>query len=696
MIDKESGTLFQIVLASQIDENAAGSGINLEDAGQRPAAGHDLCGFPGAFFQHLPDLLTVWGIPKFPALYPGSAVISLPFCCTAVVTSGNQFSGQSVKQIKADTELPDIISEGTVQPAVVRPGTGEIPDNAGQNIFGVKIPCQLPEGGVQSFAVRSVPERINSEVFVIEGAADYSAESGNSSGNHLGDFGIDALETVRAFLKLFGIVGKEHRHNGFLPGSAQTLILYRIHEYSYFYFEEAAVLFFGKQDILSDIAGCRDIEAVIGDYPVPDILAGGDKRSRFQHYLPHGIVDSFLSGSRSVSVADLGRAFRLEPLGECCSGPCKKKEEQNNDIFQHSDGFLKIDSRHNDCIIHTRGDVPKKYHSRYRTEVTFMIKAFLYSVAVFMLTVLTGCSSPPPAPVQNPPAAEEQALRQRSHEGLKPYADRLVEEVVRSVPDSGEKPRVAIATPVDVASLEHTDWLGRELAEYFVAGLHRQGYRVLEYKLTGWLEITPNGDYIYSRNWQKLAGKANITHILSGTMSRNDDGVMIYGRLVNMKNSVVEGASDIFIPYQELPECYRKYPRTCGDHPVYDPAMTRSGGNANKRSGAGAPASGKATAARKPSGATPASGKTARASGKPAVRKDSGKPASAASESVPPRVNGAEATSRGNADIPCAYCNGMSSCRAKCVNPEIYPASSMIYNDTIIRDVRNQSQYDRR
>ena len=298
-----------------------------------------------------------------------------------------------------------------------------------------------------------------------------------------------------------------------------------------------------------------------------------------------------------------------------------------------------------------------------------------------MLMGLTACSSPPPppAPVQNPATAEEQALRQRSREGLKPYADRLVEEVARSVPDSGEKPRVAIATPVDVASLEHTDWLGRELAEYFVAGLHRQGYRVLEYKLTGWLEITPNGDYIYSRNWQKLAGKANITHILSGTMSRNDDGVMIYGRLVNMKNSVVEGASDIFIPYEDLPECYRKYPRTCGDRPVYDPAMSKAAEKENKKSGAASQAS--------------------RASGKgPAVQKTDSRSTSvsAGTESASRRVNGTEATSRGNSDIPCAYCNGMSSCRAKCVNPEIYPASSMLYHDTIIRDVRNQSQYDRR
>ena len=294
------------------------------------------------------------------------------------------------------------------------------------------------------------------------------------------------------------------------------------------------------------------------------------------------------------------------------------------------------------------------------TEDRFMIKAFLYSMAAFILLSLAGCSSPAPVAAQTPEAVHEKAPDRRSGEGLKPYADKLVTEVVASINDTGNRPRVAIATPVDVASLEHTDWLGRELAEQFVAGLHRQGYQVLEYKLTGWLEITPNGDYIYSRNWQKLAGKASVTHILSGTMSRNDNGVMVYGRLVNLRNSVVEGASDIFIPYDSLPECYRKYPRTCGDTPVYDPAMAAAGNNQVKKN-------------------------------VPPPRK-----ASSGTENAAYRVDGTPATSRGNADIPCSYCNGMSSCRAKCVNPEIYPATSSLYHDAIIRDVRNQSQYDRR
>lgn len=141
---------------------------------------------------------------------------------------------------------------------------------------------------------------------------------------------------------------------------------------------------------------------------------------------------------------------------------------------------------------------------------------------------------------------------------LKKYANKLVDDVVGSLKPDVNIDKVAIATPVNVESLESTDWLGRELAEYFVSALHNKGFSVLEYKIKGWLEITPQGDYIYSRNWQKLASTARVSRILSGTMSHNDTGVMVYARLVNIKDAVVEGTAEIFIPYTDMPKCYRQ------------------------------------------------------------------------------------------------------------------------------------------
>ncbi len=144
-------------------------------------------------------------------------------------------------------------------------------------------------------------------------------------------------------------------------------------------------------------------------------------------------------------------------------------------------------------------------------------------------------------------------------------ADGVVKDIVASVAPLTEIDKVAIATPVDISTLEYSDWLGRELAEMFITSLHKRGISVYEYKLKGWLEVTSNGDYIYSRNWQKLASKAKVTRVLSGTLSRNEKGVMLYARLVNIKEYMVEGASEVFIPYEKLPKCYKDAPLTCNN-----------------------------------------------------------------------------------------------------------------------------------
>ncbi len=369
------------------------------------------------------------------------------------------------------------------------------------------------------------------------------------------------------------------------------------------------------------------------------------------------------------------------------------------------------------------------------------MRSLICCLAAVMLLGVFGCSSKNPEPVSRPVSTQETAKKIQDPAELRRYAYTLVKDVVSSIPKSERGGRVAIATPVDVASLEHTDWLGRELAEYFVSAMHENGFQVLEYKLTGWLEITANGDYIYSRNWQKLAGKASVSKVLSGTMSRNDNGVMVYARLVNLKTSMVEGTSEIFIPYENLPSCYRLYPKTCGDHPVYDSQIKdpSTGGVVNGKASSTTRTSTanrntqraqnrsttnnarNSNARRNTSGATRSSQRsnnsstsrrtqyssrtttrtstTTTSAGSPTVLNNSrgSNSYSTSDNSASYRVDGSQATSNGNMSIPCESCaQSDAHCHAECSDPDIYPASSGLYGGSIVRDVRNQSQYDRR
>ncbi len=124
-------------------------------------------------------------------------------------------------------------------------------------------------------------------------------------------------------------------------------------------------------------------------------------------------------------------------------------------------------------------------------------------------------------------------------------------------------PKVAVTSFVDTDTYENAGYLGRSMAEMFIHELDRRRIQVFEYKLTGSISITKDGEFVFSRNWKKVARQAMVRHILAGTITRNDKGIVVVGRVINMSNSTIVGSSTGFIPYERLPYCYRTGEKNC-------------------------------------------------------------------------------------------------------------------------------------
>ena len=145
-------------------------------------------------------------------------------------------------------------------------------------------------------------------------------------------------------------------------------------------------------------------------------------------------------------------------------------------------------------------------------------------------------------------------------------------------------PKVAVTSFVDTDTYENAGYLGRSMAEMFVHELDRRGIQVFDYKLTGSISITKDGEFVFSRNWKKVARQAMVRHILAGTITRNDKGIVVVGRIINMANSTVVGSSTGFIPYERLPYCYRTGEKNCSingttSYLYYLPNSTKKTGN---------------------------------------------------------------------------------------------------------------------
>lgn len=269
-----------------------------------------------------------------------------------------------------------------------------------------------------------------------------------------------------------------------------------------------------------------------------------------------------------------------------------------------------------------------------------------------------------------------------------------------------EYPRVAVTSFVDTDTYEDAGALGRQLGEFFIHELDRRGIPVVEYKTTGAISVAKDGELVFSRDWKKLASKARISNILAGTISRNKEGVVLVGRIIDLQNSQVMGSATGFVPYRQLPYCYRTADRNCSFEGVlsyysYVPASGSSADTVTGKNGTKMehqvlwiPLSGTDGAV-----SSSASGSSYSGYAKAGAREESSEEREARqklwhdsyfNDKYYPTGAKVPATSTGNYE---QFIHGHGSMRG--TGSVIYPADTYLFQGHLVRDVHDQSQYQR-
>ena len=107
---------------------------------------------------------------------------------------------------------------------------------------------------------------------------------------------------------------------------------------------------------------------------------------------------------------------------------------------------------------------------------------------------------------------------------------------------------IAVASFVNLDDLESTNWLGNQISENFIHELQHHGLVVIDFKTTGHIRVTKEGDYIFSRDWQELPSRQIIDYVVAGTMMEQDDGILVNARMIGIKSKVVVASAQSFIP----------------------------------------------------------------------------------------------------------------------------------------------------
>lgn len=128
----------------------------------------------------------------------------------------------------------------------------------------------------------------------------------------------------------------------------------------------------------------------------------------------------------------------------------------------------------------------------------------------------------------------------------------LADEMFKNQNSQTKNTPIAVTSLANMDDLQNTNWLGLAISEAFIHELHVRNMPVIDHKLTGKIKVTPDGDFVFSREWQDLKARIPVYRIFTGTMSRNSEGVIVNLRTINMQNYLVESTARAFVPNRLL------------------------------------------------------------------------------------------------------------------------------------------------
>lgn len=204
-------------------------------------------------------------------------------------------------------------------------------------------------------------------------------------------------------------------------------------------------------------------------------------------------------------------------------------------------------------------------------------------VSLSLLSVL-GCSYTQTHSYQIPLNENPSLTRSAefSEDSIKGYTYKLADELMLSLQEGGRYGALAVVPFVDAQTLKKGTWmqsslagLSHQLESSFIYEMHYRGFRVLDYKVTGNIQLKPESESIWSRDVSQLDTTPDVELLLSGTLTEHEKGAIVNVRLIHAESKTLLAAANGFIPNTVFRSQRQVYAGKDGIFQGPEPARTR-------------------------------------------------------------------------------------------------------------------------
>ncbi len=124
----------------------------------------------------------------------------------------------------------------------------------------------------------------------------------------------------------------------------------------------------------------------------------------------------------------------------------------------------------------------------------------------------------------------------------------LAEQLDANLKHKSSYPAILSATFVNLNHLDDTSPLGRVVTEGLVARLQVRGWNLYDVRLSKAVAVTPEGEFVLSRDPKRLEYQYATSAVLAGTYSITGNEVLIHARVIDVSTGVVVSAGELRLP----------------------------------------------------------------------------------------------------------------------------------------------------
>ncbi|WP_105168826.1 FlgO family outer membrane protein [Pseudoalteromonas sp. T1lg23B] len=136
-----------------------------------------------------------------------------------------------------------------------------------------------------------------------------------------------------------------------------------------------------------------------------------------------------------------------------------------------------------------------------------------------------------------------------SRKNINHYVRGIMQDMVENLQYVNAKTPLAVSSFVYLDdNYDQATLLGNQLSESFMHELHKFGVAVVDFKTTDYMRVTPDGDFVFSRDYLELNETQNFQYVLAGTLVNHQGGVLVNARIVGINSKAVVGSAQGFIP----------------------------------------------------------------------------------------------------------------------------------------------------